>query len=169
MEEMVDEVNLEGKIIATHPKSRLKSKMFLHNASLVIPIAQGNKIVLSLRAKDKEPYPGTWCCAVGGKAISGETPLEAAMREMNEEIGRTYELKEVASFAYDSPEYKSLFTIFTTKKPISLKEFIFDTKEIQYSKEFTIEEVMRMIAKTPERFAPTFIAAIKEFEKHFEE
>jgi len=167
MEEMVDEVNLDGKIIATHPKSHLKSKMFLHNASLVIPIARNNKIILSLRAKDKEPYPRTWCCAVGGKAISGETPLEAAVREMKEEIGRSYELKEVASFAYDSPEYKSLFTIFTTTEPISLKEFVFDPKEIQYSKEFEIKEVMRMIKENPKQFAPTFIAAIKEFEKHF--
>ncbi len=86
---------------------------------------------------------------------------------MKEEIGRTYGLKEVTLFAYDSPEYKAIFTIFTTTEPISLEEFKLDPKEIQYSKEFEIEEVMRMIKENPKQFAPTFIAAIKEFEKHY--
>ncbi len=50
---------------------------------------------LAKRAKDKYPFPDTWCCAVGGKARHGESDEDAAIREMKEEIGKAYPIKKV--------------------------------------------------------------------------
>jgi isopentenyldiphosphate isomerase len=167
-EELIDEIDLEGNVIATHPKSYLKEKMFLHKVSLVIPAAKGGKILICRRAKDKYPYPDTWCCAVGGKVASGETYEKAAMREMQEEVGKTFPIKKVASFVYDKSEYKGIFNIFTTTVNVSSEELEPDPEEIQYTKEFEIKEVLRMLKEKPEEFSPTFICAITEFAKHFE-
>jgi isopentenyldiphosphate isomerase len=166
-EELIDEVDPEGNVIATHPKSYLKERMFMHRVSLVIPTAKEHKILLSKRAKDKHPYPDTWCCAVGGKARSRESDEEAATREMQEEIGKTFPIKKVASFVYDEKEYKGVFSIFTTTVPVLPGELKLDPEEIQYSKEFEIGEVLRMLKENPNGFAPTFICAITEFAKHF--
>ena len=166
-EELIDEVDHNGNVIATHPKSHLNERMFLHRVSLVIPMAKGNRILLSKRAEGKQPYPGTWCCAVGGKARSGETDEEAAIREMEEEIGKVFPMKKIASFVYDKREYRGIFSIFTTTVPVSPEELELDPEEVQYSEEFEVADVLRMVKESPDRFAPTFIYAIREFAKHF--
>ncbi len=93
-EELFDEVDEDGNVIATHPKSYFKERMFLHNVSLIIPISTDNKVLISRRAKDKYPYPDTWTCCLGGKASSGENSEDAAKREMREEAGKDYNLKK---------------------------------------------------------------------------
>lgn len=166
MDELIDEVDYTGKVIATHPKSYFKERMFLHKASLIIPKTFDNKYLLSKRAPDKHPWPGTWCCAVGGKAHSGETEEEAGIREMKEEIGKIYELEKVTTFVYDEKEYKAIFNIFTTKIPINPTEIILDPKEIECTKAFTLAQILRMVKETPQTFPPTFIRGIIEFAKN---
>lgn len=167
MEELIDEVDRNGNVIATHPRSHLKERLFLHKVSLIIPMAADNRIILCRRAKDKHPFPGVWVCGVGGGAKSGESEEEAALREMKEEIGKTYPLRKVASFLDDREEYKAFFTIFTTMVPVSIKDLKVDPREIQYLKEFTIEEAIALATANPDECAPTFIVAIKEFAEHY--
>lgn len=165
-EDLIDEIDKNGKVLTTHPESYLKEKMFLHNVVLVIPMTKEGKYLLAKRAKDKYPFPDSWCCAVGGKVKSGETIEDAATREMQEELGTTYPLKEVASFLYDELDDKAIFTIFTTTVPVSPNELKLDPKEIQYADSFTLNKILKLIGETPSKFSPTFIAAIKEFAKH---
>jgi len=167
MEEWIDELDKEGNLIASRPKKLLKERMFLHKVSLVIPLSKKNNPILSLQTADKPFFPSTWCCAVGGKVLSGESEEDAAKREMIEEVGKSYPVKKIASFIYDEEDYKGFFTLFTTTIQVEVNEFKLDPKEIQYSKEFEIEKVMQMIKENPKQFAPTFIAAIKEFNKHY--
>ena len=43
--------------------------------------------LLTLRDPEKDIYPGCWEASAGGSALAGETPEEAARREMLEETG----------------------------------------------------------------------------------
>lgn len=165
-EELIEEIDWNGNVIAVHPKKLLKEKMFPHKVCVVIPKGNNGKIVLCRRAKEQHPFPDTWCCAVGGKAIAGESPEECAKREMKEEIGKELEIVEVTKILYDKDDYKGLFHVFTTKVPVNHDDFHLDPKEIQFTKEFSIDEALEMIEKNPEEFAPTFREIIKEFAKH---
>lgn len=167
--ELIDEVDSSGNYIATHPRSELKKRMFFHKAALIIPIAEEGKVLLGMRAKDKHPYPGTLCCAVGGGIASGETEEQAARREMLEEIGKEYPLRMVSRYVYDQPTDKKIFTLFTTTVPVRPDELVIDPVETQYVKAYGIDEVLKMIEKSPETFAPTAIPAIREFAKAFKE
>jgi isopentenyldiphosphate isomerase len=161
-EELIDEVDRADNVIATRPRSDLKKKAFFHNVSLVMLMTRSGKLLLARRANGKPPYPNTWSCGVGGAARSGESAEDAAKREMQEEIGKVYPIKKVSSFVYDK-DYKVIFTVFTTAVPISSDELTLDPEEIQYCRAFTVEEIIRMIKINSEEFAPTFIAAMKEF------
>jgi isopentenyl-diphosphate Delta-isomerase len=165
MEEMVDEVDEKDRVIATHPNSELKKSLFLHRASLIIPRTSDKKFLISRRAKGKEPFPDTWCCTVGGKARSGETSEDAAVREMKEEIGKEYPVQRVASFLYNKEDYKAIFTVFTTTVPVDPKELSLDPHEIQYTRALSLTEILDLVKKTPKDFAPTFVVAIREFAK----
>ena len=160
---MIEEINWHGETIAVHPKSRLKESMFPHKAALVIPKGENNKIILCKRAKDKYPFPNTWCCAIGGKVTHGETIHQAALRETLEESNTQPELEEVVSVKYDEDDYKAIFNVFTTKEAFNTAFFTPDPREIQYFQEFSPQEVEKMIQETPQLFAPTFIAILSPF------
>lgn len=166
-EELIDEIDWAGNLIRVHSKKELKEKMFLHKVSVVIPKGRNGKIILARRAKDKYPFPDTLCCSVGGKCISGENWDEAVIREMKEEIGKTYSLKRITFVNYDKEDYKAIFGVFTTEDEIDLDEFDLDSNEIQYVQEFSINEIIKKINETPEEFAPTFIVILREFVKYF--
>ena len=161
--EFVEEVDVDGNVLAVHPKSKLKERMFLHKTSLVIPRAKNGSFIISKRAENKHPYPGTWMCAIGGGVRAGESFLEAAHRETKEEAGVELDLVPVGSFKYEDEKFTSLFSIFTTVEPVELHDDLADKSEVQFFKEMTMEEIRREIEENPTHFAPTFLAALKNF------
>ncbi|MCX6803221.1 MAG: NUDIX domain-containing protein [Candidatus Diapherotrites archaeon] len=165
MEEFIDEIDRTGKVIATHSKSLFKKRMFLHQGIVIIPMAKDNKFLLAKRAANKYPFPNTWCAGVGGKSSSGESPKETAVREMKEEIGKVFPIKEVASVIYNESDWKCFFHIFTTTQIVSPSELVLDPEEIQYVQAFSIEEILEKVKNNPEEFAPTFNRIIVEFAK----
>ena len=45
-----------------------------------------NELLIQKRAKDKQTFPNLWAISIAGHVISGETSIEAALREIKEEI-----------------------------------------------------------------------------------
>lgn len=58
-----------------------------HRAALVWIYNSKGEILLQLRAKDKDSFPGLLDISAAGHVDSGETPETAAIREIEEEIG----------------------------------------------------------------------------------
>lgn len=169
VEETIDEIDHEGNVIATWPRSRLAKRMFMHRVSLIVPITEDGLIVLAKRARNKHPYPGLWLFASGGKSSSGESPEATAARELKEELNLSCPLKRISSFVYDEEEYMGLFTLFITAEPISVEDIKIERKEIDHLKAFPIEEAIASVKKSPERYAPTFTAGMRELEIHKKE
>lgn len=67
--------------------------------------------LLTLRDPDKDPYPGCWEASAGGSALAGETPEEAARREMREETGLDAETMELIGMTW-KPETRSVVYAF---------------------------------------------------------
>lgn len=45
------------------------------------------ELLIQKRAKNKQTFPNLWAISIAGHVMSGETSLEAAIREIKEEIG----------------------------------------------------------------------------------
>lgn len=161
-EELIEEIDWNGNVLKIRPKSELKQRTFPHKVALIIPSENG-KLLLCKRAATKHPFPGVWCCAVGGKIKPGETPDDAATREMHEEIGIAVALKQIAIAKHDSPETKELLHIYTTTESIPSEKIHLDPSEVEYLKAFTLEEIQTMIAKNPKDFAPAFLTALHAY------
>ena len=82
--------------------------------------------LLTLRDSRKEMYPGCWEASAGGAALAGETPEEAARREMREETGLEAETLELIGITRNpktkSVVYAYLAMVDSAKDAISLQE-----------------------------------------------
>lgn len=167
IEEQIEEIDWNNNIVTIHPKSKLKTSMFPHRVITIIPKTENGKFLLAKRAKEKHPFPDTWCCGIGGKVSAGESVEKAAKREMLEEANLSVPLKKVTQVKYKKPHYQAIFQVFTTKESVSPNQLNPNQEEIQYFKEFSIQEVEAMIEQNPNNFAPTFIEIFNKFKTKF--
>jgi isopentenyldiphosphate isomerase len=98
-ETLIDVLDENGK-----PTGGKKSKQEIHleglwhNAAHIWIYNSKGEILFQLRAKDKDSYPGLLDISAAGHVDSGETPIQAALREAEEELGLKLtenDLKEV--------------------------------------------------------------------------
>lgn len=90
MEELVDVINPEtgkktGEIIT---KKEAHQKGIWHSSIHIWLISKDHKkILLQKRCPEKNLFPNMWDISVGGHISSGEEPINAAKRELSEELG----------------------------------------------------------------------------------
>ena len=84
------------------------------------------EFLLTLRDPGKDPYPGCLEASAGGSALAGETPEQAARREMQEETGLAAERLELIGITRKpqsrSIVYAYLATVDCDKDSIRLQE-----------------------------------------------
>lgn len=70
----------------THLRGRPLPEGSFHVVVSVWTVNQDNKLLLTLRSREKDLYPNLWE-NTSGSAVKGETSVQAALRELQEETG----------------------------------------------------------------------------------
>jgi len=87
MSELLDIVDANGEPTGEQlDKAEIHRRELLHR-DVHVWITDGQNILEQQRAFDKTIMPGKWDIAVGGHVAAGESYLEAAVRETEEELG----------------------------------------------------------------------------------
>ncbi len=68
-------------------REEVHEKGLWHRSVHVWFVNEKNEVLLQLRSKTKEIHPGSWDISAAGHASQGDSSLEAAEREIFEEIG----------------------------------------------------------------------------------
>lgn len=89
-EDIFDIVDPDGHIIGQAPRSRCHGDpTLLHRVAHVLLFRSWGDLVLQWRPHWKDIQPATWDTSVGGHLDPGESPDQAAVRELREELGLT--------------------------------------------------------------------------------
>ncbi|NND14700.1 MAG: NUDIX domain-containing protein [Eudoraea sp.] len=96
MEEYVDVLDTEGRYTGDIVlKSEAHSKGLFHPTVHVWFYTRDRRVLLQQRGPDKSTFPMLWDVSVAGHVASGESIADAAIREIDEEIGLRVDEKEL--------------------------------------------------------------------------
>jgi len=87
-DELIDILNKNGKFTGEVQLKSEAHRLGLYHSSVHIWFyTTDGKVLLQKRAKNKDTYPDLWDISVAGHIASGESKENAALREIEEEIG----------------------------------------------------------------------------------
>jgi 8-oxo-dGTP pyrophosphatase MutT (NUDIX family) len=76
-----------GRVTGAAPRSRVRAENLPHAATAVLLVDDEGRVYVHRRTDSKDVFPGQWDCWAGGVVTAGESPDQAAARELSEELG----------------------------------------------------------------------------------
>ncbi|HSX43159.1 MAG TPA: NUDIX domain-containing protein [Candidatus Saccharimonadales bacterium] len=100
-EELIDVLDEHGnKTGVVLPRSEVHEKELRHASVFVWIYNSKGEVLLQHRAKDKKIFSDVWDVSVAGHITAGDEPVEAAIREVSEEIGIAINPSELIQVDY---------------------------------------------------------------------
>jgi len=85
---MINLYDEDANVVGTVTRERMRAENLWHGcATIVVLSLDGARIYVHRRTDTKDVFPGLYDCTAGGVIDAGETPDEAAARELREELG----------------------------------------------------------------------------------
>lgn len=137
--ELVDVLTRDGA-----PAGAVKAKADVHRdgdwhrCAHVWIVRRDGRLLLQRRALVKENWPGLWDISVAGHVSAGESAIDAALREMQEEIGLAAvaaELEHIGTLTYSvtlRPDYieNEVHEVFILRRDVELAALVLDPGEV---------------------------------------
>ena len=148
MEEMFDTYNEEGEFLSVKPRSEChkKSPGFFHKTVWILIINSKKQILAQKRAKTKGLYPGKWDTPAAGHIQSGESVLQACVRETHEELGLDVKSEDFVFLREwkmeDLWEFAQIFLLKTDAKE---NEMTLQIEEVEEVKWFSYDDFVKLI------------------------
>jgi isopentenyldiphosphate isomerase len=86
-DELLDVVDEQDRVVGQATRREVRRRRLLHRFSSVLCHDPAGRLYVHRRTDDKDVYPGMYDTSAGGVLAAGETYLEAARRELAEELG----------------------------------------------------------------------------------
>jgi isopentenyl-diphosphate Delta-isomerase len=165
MQEFFDVVDEDDTVVDKQPRGECVNRGLLHRAILVFLVNDQGQVYLQKRARDVLFYPGYWSASVTGHVSSGETYLEAAKREVEEELGIDCELRELGKFL--TPKWKignmiewEFITVFESS-PVDTSRKITLSSETEEGRFLSPRDFRKLVLAEPGRFTPDTLLALR--------
>lgn len=152
---LVDE---NDHVLGTMEKLKAHQEGLLHRAFSVVIFNDEGEMLIHKRASDKYHCGGLWTNACCSHPRFEETPKEAALRRMQEEMGFTTSIEYIGQFIYKT-EFENGLTeheldhVFVGKfngNPVP------DPQEVEDFKYIGVEELKADIKSNPEKYTVWF-------------
>lgn len=140
--EYIDVIDKSGQVVRSVSKEEIYDKKLSHAIVHVLFFDSEGKMACQIRSKNKSYCPGYISTSVGGHICAGETPEQAGIREMIEEIGKSADLKHLLSAWYEGEEkIKKILHVYKAKiePPFELNKD--EVEKIEY---YSVDELKKL-------------------------
>ena len=150
VQELIDQFDEQGNYIVTIDKKIAHQKGLWHKAVHVWIINDNDEIMLQYRCSKKDFFPDIWDVSFAGHIDSGETSIDAAIREGKEELGLDIKSDEL-KFLFTVKEklkYKEIISnefvdVFLLRKNIDLEKLTLQDIEVSKVKYIKIDKFLK--------------------------
>lgn len=141
-EELFDLVDRTGRIIGQAPRSACHGNpALIHQAIHVAVFDRLGRLFLQKRSEQKDVQPGKWDISVGGHLQPGESPIQGAHRELQEELGvRASRLEPAYTYIWESPVETELIRTYVT---LHEGPFALQAEELSDGRFWELDEIER--------------------------
>ena len=158
--EFLDVVNERDEIVSKAPKSEVHAKKLPHRIAHIFVFNDKGEMALQMRG-NVAFCPYHWCTAAAGHVRSGESCVQAALRELEEELGIRFDIEFVRKDFYEDAQGLKLFLYSFNGK--SNGPFNPNPREVERVEFFPIDKINKMVT-AGEKFHPELLFIL---EKHF--
>ena len=152
-----DVVDADDTVVRQVPRLEVHDQGLLHRAVHIFARSGNDEWILQKRSSQKDLDPLLWTSSCSGHLDAGESYLEAAVRECNEELGvmtkteELYEILRLSPCRETGNEFVRIYLLHKFISPIPNKE------EILCLKTFGLENLQRKICDQREEFSTSFL------------
>lgn len=144
---LVDETDSELESISRE-EAHSGSKR-IHRSVGIFLVSHSGKMLLQQRSMSKDVDPGWWSYSVSGHVTYGQTYLEAAKRELLEEVGVVANrLEKLGKFLIETESEREFTTFYRCTVPESIMLKL-DAAEVSKIKWVPIKEITSFASKNP--------------------
>ncbi|HNX60204.1 MAG TPA: NUDIX domain-containing protein [Spirochaetota bacterium] len=162
-DEYFDILNPDGTSAGySFPRSRVHREGLWHRSAHIWVCDRHGRILLQRRALDKDTHPGLWDISAAGHLSAGEPSIDAAVREIREELGlvippsriifRFTDREEHSGATITDREFHDVFTLVVTDEEAEMIRP--DPVELCDIRWLTVDEFGRELSASPELFVP---------------
>jgi isopentenyl-diphosphate Delta-isomerase len=121
------------------------------------------ELLLQRRSLNKETFPGLWDISAAGHISAGDSSREAAVREMQEEVGVSCNSEALRFLftlrqSYKSPdgliEDNEVIDVYLCMTPVEEHELTLDPKEVMGAAFYPIPELKKLISEKSALMVP---------------
>jgi 16S rRNA (adenine1518-N6/adenine1519-N6)-dimethyltransferase len=153
---LFDVVDENDVPVGTAKRAEVHAKNLIHRAVHVFVLNRHGDLYLQKRSRLKDMNPCVWDSSVSGHLDAGEDYLQAAVRELGEEIGIAANAEDLEHIAAVKPSAETGWEhvhVFLTRHNGAVS---FPAAEIESMMPFPIAEIKAWIAASPGDFSPAF-------------
>ena len=119
-----------------------------------------NKFLLQQRALTKKYYPGQWD-ATCGRVQAGETGVDGAIREVNEELGLVTNKKQYTLLFRNIYHSKILLDIFLLECDFTEKDCTICKEEVEQITFYELDEMIEVLSKSKDKIYLDILKKLK--------
>ena len=148
-QELFPIVDESGQVVGSATRGECHSGSKLLHPVVHLHVFNSNgDVYLQKRPDWKDIQPGKWDTAVGGHIDYGETPEEALLREVREELGITdFKPERVDKYVFESSRERELVYVHRTTYDGKIRP---STKELDGGRFWTMQEIREAMGSPPD-------------------
>lgn len=157
-DELFDVVDKNDQVVDAKPREFVHVNNLLHRAVHMLIFNAGGELLLQQRSIWKDRNPGRWDSSAAGHVDSGETYLEAARRELQEELG--IEAPHLESIGRLTPCEQNGWEFIEIYRGVHEGPFLPAPLEVETTAFFPMSQIQSWVNRSPGEFSPVFLLCL---------
>jgi len=161
MDEWLDIVDESDTVIGRAPRDRIHAEGHYHRSSHIMLFNSRDQVFVQLRSMNKDNGAGLWDSSAAGHVDSGESYLDCAVRELNEELGIVVAPVALNLVGKLEPQERNGFEFSNIFTLCSEQRLVLQAEEIDDGRWLTPEELNKWILAQQSDFTQAFLEVWK--------